>query len=107
MVALCAQCGAPLTLADLGYDRCLSCHWQQVFEYAVHGPHTGELRLVLRPHGRSGGRDSGGRVWQHTTGDGQAWCTLCGATIRDGWAQGMAGGLQTHVCAAHVDIVPG
>ena len=110
MVALCRQCGAALGLADLGYDRCLNCHWQQVFDFAADPAHAGEVRLALyRLPGAAGGaaRDKGGRPWEPIGGDGETWCALCGATIRQGWRQGLPGGLQTHICAEHVDFRTG
>jgi hypothetical protein len=106
MVALCRQCRAPLTVADLGYDLCLTCHWQHIFDYADDPARAGELRLALRrPPGTSAGaaRDRANRLWQRVPGDGQAWCTLCGATLTGGWAQGVPGGIQTVVCDEHVD----
>jgi hypothetical protein len=109
MVALCRQCCAPLSVADLGHTLCLNCHWQHVFEYSDDPAHRGELRLTLVPTTHTGGqtaRDPGNRLWQRVSGDGQAWCTLCGATVLDGWVQGAPGGLHTWVCAIHVDLLP-
>ncbi len=104
MVALCVQCGAPLTLADLGFQHCLNCHWQQVFDYAPDGPQVGELRLALHLISPARARDFSGRIWERTVGDGAVWCTLCGQALMVGWVQGQPGWLQTHVCADHVDV---
>ena len=107
MVALCVQCGAPLTPADLGYTCCLNCHWQQVFDYADDPARAGELRLRLHRAASDSpdqARDSGNRTWQRVTGDGAVWCILCGQPVAAGWVQGQPGWLQCHVCAEHVDL---
>jgi len=109
VVALCAQCGAPLTPADLGYTFCLTCHWQRVFEEAPPPAPPGELRLALvaaTGAGPAQARDREGRIWRRLHGDGRVWCALCGETLGEGWTQGEPGWLETYVCAEHVDVRP-
>jgi hypothetical protein len=103
MVATCIQCGAALTIADLGDAYCQNCHWQQVFEDAPGA--VGELRLTLyqRPGGPA--HDRRGRIWQSIAGDEHTWCVLCGATVGEGWMQGPPDGLEIYICTDHVDLV--
>ena len=104
MVALCLQCGAPLTLDDLGYSICLNCHWQNLFVYLPDGV-QGEQGLYLElsfSDASSEARDRAGRSWRRLRGDGEAWCVLCGETIATGWGQGSPGNPQVHLCDHHV-----
>ncbi len=83
MIACCSECGAPLTLADLGYACCLTCHWQHIFEYGETSDQAGQLRLTL--YGGPGSdpraaRDREHRIWQRVRGDGQVWCVVCGGS---------------------------
>ena len=105
MIALCAQCNSPLTISDLGFNTCLNCHWQSLFDDPMEDG-EGALRLALAQTVDQPdiARDSAGRIWQRFPGDAKTWCALCGEVIANGWMQGLEGGPQLYICDQHVEI---
>ena len=110
-VAVCRDCGAPLTLADLGFAYCADCQWQHLFHAAVEaaGTHGQGIRFVFyRPAGAEDEvLDSTSQPWRAFAGDPPAVCAFCGGPVAQGWVHDPPGHPAVHICAEHVDLIPG